>query len=129
MDSMDWFDPGDDQARTQVQALNRAMKIGGKVLLRSAGLKPWYTSVFENNGFSASRVSARLPGTCIDRQEPRISKPSKSQLTRAIRVNMYASAWICTKVQDLAGNKEPTTSRPALLRSRSSTPEEIHLES
>ena len=68
MDSMDWFDPGDDQARTQVQALNRAMKIGGKVLLRSAGLKPWYTSVFEKNGFSASRVGARLPGTCIDRQ-------------------------------------------------------------
>ena len=72
MDSMDWFDPGDDQARTQVQALNRAMKIGGKVLLRSAGLKPWYTSVFENNGFSASRVGARLPGTCIDRQGSRI---------------------------------------------------------
>lgn len=67
MDSMDWFDPGDDQAHTQVQALNRAMKIGGKVLLRSAGLKPWYTSVFEKNGFSASRVGARLPGTCIDR--------------------------------------------------------------
>ena len=72
MDSMDWFDPGDDQARTQVQALNRAMKIGGKVLLRSAGLKPWYTSVFENNGFSAVRVGARLPGTCIDRQATRI---------------------------------------------------------
>ena len=45
------------------------------------------------------------------------------------RVNMYASAWICTKVQDLAGSKEPALSRPALLRSRSSTLEEIHLES
>ena len=67
MDSMDWFDPGDSQAQTQVEALNRALKVGGKVLLRSAGLKPWYTSEFEKNGFVATRVAARLPGTCIDR--------------------------------------------------------------
>ena len=72
MDSMDWFDPdatGADatEAEFQVQALNRALKTGGKVLLRSAGLKPWYISVFEKNGFLAKRVGARLPGTCIDR--------------------------------------------------------------
>lgn len=82
MDSMDWFCPGDTQAVTQVQSLHRALKTGGKVLLRSAGLKPWYTAVFENNGFATRRVGARMPGTCID------------------RVNMYASAWICTKLPD-----------------------------
>ncbi len=67
MDSMDWFDPNDYQADIQVQALNRALKTGGKVLLRSAGLKPWYTSVFEKRGFTVTRVGARLPGACIDR--------------------------------------------------------------
>ena len=67
MDSMDWFSPTDSQAITQVQALHRALKIGGKVLLRSAGLKPWYTAVFEKHGFATQRVGARLPGTCIDR--------------------------------------------------------------
>lgn len=82
MDSMDWFCPHDAQALTQVQALHHALKIGGKVLLRSAGLKPWYTSVFEKNGFATRRVGARMPGTCID------------------RVNMYASAWVCTKLPD-----------------------------
>ena len=67
MDSMDWFNPSDSQAEVQVQALYRALKLGGKVLLRSAGLTPWYTSVFEKNGFVIKRVGARLPGTCIDR--------------------------------------------------------------
>ena len=67
MDSMDWFDPGSDEAAIQVEALNHALKLGGRVLLRSAGLKPWYTSVFENFGFSARRVGTRLPGTCVDR--------------------------------------------------------------
>ena len=67
MDSMDWFDPQDSHALTQVRALHRALKTGGKVLLRSAGLKPWYTAVFEQNGFAARRVGARMPGTCIDR--------------------------------------------------------------
>ena len=64
---MDWFSPSDTQALMQVRALNRAMKTGAKVLLRSAGLKPWYIAVFEGNGFSAMRVGARLPGACIDR--------------------------------------------------------------
>ena len=67
MDSMDWFDPLTNAAESQILALHRALKTGGKVLLRSAGLKPWYTSVFERNGFTAKRVGARLPGTCIDR--------------------------------------------------------------
>ena len=67
MDSMDWFTPQDSQARTQVQALHRALKTGGKVLLRSAGLTPWYTTLFEKGGFETRRVGARMPGTCIDR--------------------------------------------------------------
>ncbi|KAL8766819.1 MAG: hypothetical protein Q9209_006477 [Squamulea sp. 1 TL-2023] len=84
MDSMDWFDPSTAAASTQVCALNRALKLKGRVLLRSAGLKPWYVAVFEKHGFSTKRVAARLPGMCVD------------------RVNMYASTWIMTKVGDLS---------------------------
>jgi betaine lipid synthase len=67
MDSMDWFDPQSAEATSQIRAFNRALKLGGRVLLRSAGLKPWYASLFEALGFSARRVGIRLPGTCIDR--------------------------------------------------------------
>lgn len=83
MDSMDWFDPQSDEALSQIHALNRSLKLGGRVMLRSAGLKPWYIPVFEAYGFTARRVGARLPGTCID------------------RVNMYASTWIMTKMAEL----------------------------
>ena len=67
MDSMDWFNPDGPEAATQIAALNRALKLSGRVLLRSAGLRPWYVPVFERLGFNARRASARLPGTCIDR--------------------------------------------------------------
>ncbi|KAI7087873.1 hypothetical protein KC363_g8091 [Hortaea werneckii] len=81
MDSMDWFTPTGPEAAEQCRAVNRALKVGGRVLLRSAGLNPWYIRTFEQNGFSSRRVAARVPpGTCTD------------------RVNMYASTWICTKV-------------------------------
>ncbi|KAL8901272.1 MAG: hypothetical protein Q9192_000633 [Flavoplaca navasiana] len=83
MDSMDWFNPHTTAASNQVCALNRALKPKGKVLLRSAGLKPWYVTVFEKHGFSTKRVAARLPGMCVD------------------RVNMYASTWIMSKIEDL----------------------------
>ncbi|RAH74331.1 class I SAM-dependent methyltransferase [Aspergillus aculeatinus CBS 121060] len=83
MDSMDWFDPTSDAAAAQAQKLNHALKKGGRILLRSASIDPWYIRHFEANGFSAKRVGARVPGTCID------------------RVNMYASTWICTKTRDL----------------------------
>ncbi|KAF2500290.1 hypothetical protein BU16DRAFT_453416 [Lophium mytilinum] len=79
MDSMDWFPPNGQHAVRQIRALNRAMKLKGRVLLRSAGMKPWYIEKFQELGFTTKRVAARLPGTCID------------------RVNMYASTWICTK--------------------------------
>lgn len=87
MDSMDWFDPASDAAARQIALLNRALKKGGRVLLRSAARQPWYLKLFEESGFRAERKAVRAPGECID------------------RVNMYASCWICTKV----GNLPPLT--------------------
>ncbi|KAI1787532.1 hypothetical protein LXA43DRAFT_896047 [Ganoderma leucocontextum] len=80
MDHMDWFDPEGTSATEEIRAVNKAMKVGGRVLLRSAGLKPWYIAKFTAQGFKCERVAARTAGKCID------------------RVNMYASTWICTKV-------------------------------
>lgn len=87
MDSMDWFDPESGAAAKQIGLLNRALKTGGRVLLRSAALRPWYVKVFEANGFTAKQAGERIPGRCID------------------RVNMYASCWVLTKV----GNLPPMT--------------------
>ncbi|KAI9820286.1 MAG: hypothetical protein M1827_005908 [Pycnora praestabilis] len=67
MDSMDWFTPGKPEAAQQIATLNHALRLGGRVLLRSAGLKPWYVSQFEQLGFAARRVGVRVPGSCIDR--------------------------------------------------------------
>lgn len=68
MDSMDWFDPESDAAAKQVRIVNRALKTGGRCMIRSSGLKPWYVQTFEANGFSPKRVGARIPpGSCIDR--------------------------------------------------------------
>ncbi|KAL2429941.1 hypothetical protein ABEF95_013319 [Exophiala dermatitidis] len=84
MDSMDWFNPAESAAKEQIVALNKVLKVGGRVLFRSAALRPWYTDIFEQNGFEANCVGRRDSGKCID------------------RVNMYASTWICTKKTDLA---------------------------
>lgn len=67
MDSMDWFDPTGEAVSKQIKALNRALKMKGRVMLRSAGLTPWYVSKFEQLGFAPKRVGARFPGECIDR--------------------------------------------------------------
>lgn len=67
MDSMDWFPPTGGQALKQIRALNRALKVGGRVLLRSAGVEPWYVGVFGGCGFRCKRVAVRVPGSCIDR--------------------------------------------------------------
>ena len=67
MDSMDWFDPNTDAAAVQIKRLNNALKLSGRVMLRSAGLNPWYVAVFEQLGFVGKRVAGRLPGSCIDR--------------------------------------------------------------
>jgi betaine lipid synthase len=87
MDSMDWFDPDSDAAGRQIAQLNRALNMGGRVLLRSAALEPWYLKQFEERGFRVERKGRRGEGECID------------------RVNMYASCWVCTK----AGNLPPLT--------------------
>lgn len=83
MDSMDWFDPGSRAAAQQITRLNRALKMNGRVLLRSSALVPWYIRVFEAHGFVGKQMGKRTPGTLID------------------RVNMYASCWICTKNDNL----------------------------
>lgn len=68
MDSMDWFDPQAPDAAKQVRIVNRALKMGGRCMFRSAGLRPWYVETFEALGFSPKRVAARVPpGSCIDR--------------------------------------------------------------
>ncbi|KAK7754949.1 hypothetical protein SLS62_003033 [Diatrype stigma] len=98
MDSMDWFDPpgpglspGSTSAATsQITKLNRALRMGGRVLLRSAGLRPWYVDEFERHGFVAKCHGSRKDGACID------------------RVNMYASCWVMTKRENLA----PPTPEP-----------------
>ncbi|KAI1405468.1 hypothetical protein F4819DRAFT_425538 [Hypoxylon fuscum] len=84
MDSMDWFDPGSTAAAAQIAKLNRALRMGGRVMLRSSGLKPWYLAEFERHGFVAKCHGERTEGKCID------------------RVNMYASCWVCTKCENLA---------------------------
>lgn len=67
MDSMDWFDEGKDDAVRQIRAINIALAPKGRVLLRSAGLEPWYIKKFEEGGFSPKCVGSRVPGSCIDR--------------------------------------------------------------
>lgn len=84
MDSMDWFDPvHPTAAAAQISKLNRALRKGGRILLRSSALRPWYVAEFEARGFTAKRVGARENGACID------------------RVNMYASCWLLTKTEHL----------------------------
>ena len=118
MDSMDWFphptandQKGLSAATIQVQALNRVLVTGkGRVLLRSAGLRPWYIDVFESTGFTCKCVGRRDAGMCID------------------RVNMYASTWICTKTADIgeagaeaAGRIQRSGSRPSSSSSSTSS--------
>ncbi|TAQ86599.1 hypothetical protein B7494_g5075 [Chlorociboria aeruginascens] len=93
MDSMDWFNPSDDAAATQIGKLNSALKLGGRVLIRSASLTPWYVAAFEKLGFQGKRVGARIRGACID------------------RVNMYASCYVLTKIENLVPLTPKSSSR------------------
>jgi len=67
MDSMDWFNPKETAAQEQIVALNKVLKVGGRVLFRSAATRPWYTAIFEQNGFESKCVGRRDSGKCIDR--------------------------------------------------------------
>jgi betaine lipid synthase len=92
MDSMDWFfppssssttTPTESPAHSQIRSLNCALVPGGRVLLRSAALRPWYLKLFEETGFRAQMVAERRKGGYVD------------------RVNMYKSCWVCVKVRGL----------------------------
>lgn len=64
---MDWLLVDCPEATRQITTLNRALKMGGRVLLRSAAMHPWYIDCFTRLGFTAQPVSQRHPGSCIDR--------------------------------------------------------------
>ncbi|KAK5082390.1 hypothetical protein LTR05_007537 [Lithohypha guttulata] len=78
---------GTEAAQTQIEAIHRVLRVGGRVLLRSAALRPWYIELFErmeddDTGEKLWKVKCmgrRDSGKCID------------------RVNMYASCWIIVK--------------------------------
>ncbi|CAL3973633.1 unnamed protein product [Diplocarpon coronariae] len=106
MDRMDWVDPAAGEAVRQTEKLHRARKLGGRVLLRSVALAPWYISRSEDRGFQAHRVGARIGGACIDRF---VSRPPPYQFEHFVdsakRVNMYASCWLLTKPENIALRK------------------------
>lgn len=70
---MDWFPPSkgaDAPKKTKsfappceltlaVKVLHRALKSGGRVFWRSAAMKPWYTEIFEEQGFQVEPISVR----------------------------------------------------------------------
>jgi betaine lipid synthase len=67
MDALNVLDPQSVEADTQIQALNKALAMSGRVLLKSVELQPWYIPKFELLGFQVKCHGLREPGTCIDR--------------------------------------------------------------
>lgn len=71
MDSLDWYEStrraGREGAAAQIKLLRSVLADGGRVLLRSAGTRPWYIDVFEAHGFETRRVGVRKRGECVDR--------------------------------------------------------------
>ena len=113
MDSMDWFDASTEAANIQAGALNRVLKHGGRVLFRSAALRPWYVDIFEDNGFASQCVAKRTPGSCIDRCVFSGLLTCMHICADPSRVNMYASTWVCTKSHEVMRKPEdePIVSR------------------
>lgn len=103
MDHMDWFPPSGNEARDEIRALNKALARGGKVLLRSSSIEPWYLKVYEKEGFECKAAAIRRAGESID------------------RVNMYASTWVCIKSLAPAMNQTalPSSQHLALLSLKS----------
>ncbi|KAK4052298.1 hypothetical protein OIO90_004379 [Microbotryomycetes sp. JL221] len=65
-----------------IRALHTALKPGGRVFWRSAGLEPWYVELYKREGFKVECVHQREIGSKIPID----------------RVNMYASFWKATKL-------------------------------
>ncbi|KAK4048434.1 hypothetical protein OIV83_004780 [Microbotryomycetes sp. JL201] len=65
-----------------IRALHKALKPGGRVFWRSAGLEPWYVELYKREGFNVECVHQRDIGSKIPID----------------RVNMYASFWKATKL-------------------------------
>lgn len=115
MDSMDWFDSATPQiAAQQVAKLNRALRMGGRVMLRSSALEPWYLKEFERLGFVPKRAGERVSSTGdgVSFGNKVVSGKAEGIQAKGTcidRVNMYASCWICTKVANLP---PPTPATP-----------------
>ena len=77
MDHMDWL--SNEECAQLVYVLNRSVVHKGRILLRSASLKPPYIDLLEKNGFAMSLINSHSTHTVCD------------------KVNMYASTYIGTK--------------------------------
>lgn len=66
MDHQDWYNSSSNESRADldkmIQSVKRSIAIGGKVFWRSAAMKPWYTHLWELNGFRVARLSKRKIG-------------------------------------------------------------------
>lgn len=95
-------------AASQIEAVHRVLKVGGRVLLRSAARKPWYIGLFarledEATGAKLWEIKCmgrREGGACID------------------RVNMYASCWLLIKIGEATPVNSPPGSPRTILKRR-----------
>jgi len=89
---------GTNAAQAQIDAIHRVLRVGGKVLLRSAALRPWYVDLFER--MEDEETGQKLWGVkCMGRREG----------GRCIdRVNMYASCWLLVKMGDVTPAVSPS---------------------
>ena len=97
MDHMDWFNPQGTEAYNEIAALKKCLAPNGRVMLRSASTKPWYLETFAELGFDCKPAAIRKLGHLID------------------RINMYASTWVCTKIDDTVDAEVNIPSRRRML--------------
>jgi len=67
VDAMDRLDLQGTETEDQIRALNKALMMGGRVLLKSVALEPWFIPKFEQLGFQRRCYGMRKAGTCVDR--------------------------------------------------------------
>lgn len=85
MDAQDWFDPSSEagkghpdlpavqsvtskpekpcQLTLTVKEFHRVLRQGGRVFFRSAAMQPWYTKIYEREGFTVEPLGVRTVGT------------------------------------------------------------------